>query len=158
MGAQQRGMAGFFTVAGIAAVWALGSIAVQLLCDKVILNLPFSIAPPRWWWYSPLPWPRSILTAAVFALVGMAVGYACLRGGITRRQLMVGAGAGVALLWMWAFVDAAGFMTYFGALQGLSFVRIGSAIGYAGTIGSLAGALTAIYLQNRSRTTDLAST
>ncbi|MDZ4179526.1 MAG: hypothetical protein U1E29_09890 [Coriobacteriia bacterium] len=134
-----------FSVLGVAVTWAVAAVVVQLGADRLVLHLPFSIMPPRWWWYSPLPWPQSILTATIFAAASAAFVMLCVRSSVSARRVLIGMATGLAVLWVWALLENMGFLTYFGALQGLSFVRMNAAVRLSGVAGSVLGALLGTY-------------
>lgn len=142
----QSRLATVFSVLGVASTWAVVAVFVQLLADRLVLHLPFSIMPPGWWWYSPLPWPQSLLTAAIFAVISAAFAAICVRSNVPARQVLIGMGIGLAALWVWALLENMGFLTYFGALQGLSFVRMNAAVRASGVAGSVLGAFMGTHL------------
>jgi hypothetical protein len=139
----------FVEVIGIAVVWALIAVVVQQGADRLLLRLPFPLSPPRWWWYSPIPWPRSILTALVFSALGALFVWLCVRAGIRGRLVLFGMCLALALMWAWSAVDSIGFFEQFGASYGLEFTRIGAPVRMSGTAGSVFGALLALLLLSR---------
>jgi cellobiose-specific phosphotransferase system component IIC len=107
--------------------------------------------PPRWWWYSPIPWPRSILTALVFSVLGALFAWLCVRAGIRGRLVLFGMCLALALMWAWSAVDNIGFFEQFGASYGLEFTRIGAPVRMSGTAGSVFGVLLALLLLSRRK-------
>ena len=96
-----------------------------------------------------MPWPQSILTASIFAAASAAFAMVCVRRNVPARQVLTGMAVGLAALWVWALLENMGFLTYFGALQGLSFVRMNAAVRMSGIAGSVLGAFLGTHLAAR---------
>lgn len=138
-----------FPVLGVAFTWATAAIVVQLLADWLVLRLPFSIMPPRWWWNSALPWPQSFLTASIFVAVSVAFVVMCIRRNMAARHVLIGMAVGLMAIHAWVLVESIGFFTHFGALQGLSFARMNAAVRMSGIAGTVLGAPLGAYLAGR---------
>ena len=140
----------FVEAIGVAAVWALVAVLMQSqVADQLARHLPLWLAPPRWWWYSPIPWPETILTAALFVALGALFAWSCVRAGISERIVLVGMCSVLVLLWAWAAVDSIGYSREFGVLYWVQVVRVNAPVRLSGTVGSLLGALFAMKVLRR---------
>ena len=146
---QKSTLARFIETSGITLVWALIAVLTQSFSDSLVLRLPVSIAPPQWWWYSPIPWPQSILTAILFAVVAALFVRLCVRAGISTRVVITGVCLALVMLWAWSAVDHIGYIEEFGFSYTLAFTRIGALVRLAGTAGSLLGVFVVVTLMTR---------
>jgi hypothetical protein len=144
---------GLLVTVAVAGVSFSVSMVLQQGVGRLVSRFFSSLAPPRWWWYSPLPWPQTLLAAALFAAVAFLLSWIAVRSGVALPLLVCGAFIGIGVAWGWDDLRHLGALDFLRVTQNLRWLWPLESLHVSAAAGTAVGVVAALFAPRRRTTT-----